>query len=317
MNNLWLKIFSLLGALGLFYLVNNEGNSTVLEVYSPIEIRPIDPERVLLDIVHRQARVTIRGPAALVGKFASSPPPLRIRLPDDPPAQQTVALRPEMLDLPPYVSVEKIEPSEIRIAFDRRLTNVLPIEVVRIGQLPAGLVLEALTVEPQATQVSGAEADLKGVTQIETYPLDLRELREGETAREIGLRLPGLSTSAAVSAVKVVARVATPRERLVLAGIPVEVRAPPGELYTVTPHEVRVELEGTPTAIRQFSRSEVSATVRIRQSEAALGSFAVKVEIPEGMRILKVEPSEVAVTRATPQPTAASATDAAARTGRR
>ena len=103
-----LKLASLFIALVLAYGVHSARNSSVVSLFVPLEIKNTPEDRVVVKPVKRGAQVTLRGPSFLVGPLASSPPPLRVKLPDGIEERASVSFRAADLTLPPSIEVLSI-----------------------------------------------------------------------------------------------------------------------------------------------------------------------------------------------------------------
>jgi len=203
-ENLDLKLFSLLLAIVLAYVVNSERNTSVIGIVVPLEIQNVPTNKIMVWPAKREAQVTVKGPSFLVGPITSSPPVFKVHLPNDLKNRFVLSLKGSDLVLPPLVQVLSIEPSEMELLFDDLDTREVPVEVPRIGKLADSSMTAAIDVTPKMVTLSGPVSELREVRSVESYPVNLSEI-SGSTSMELALRLPGTLILASVK--RVVAKI--------------------------------------------------------------------------------------------------------------
>jgi YbbR domain-containing protein len=290
-----LKLASLFIALVLAYGVHSARNSSVVSLFVPLEIKNTPEDRVVVKPVKRGAQVTLRGPSFLVGPLASSPPPLRVKLPDGIEERASVSLRAADLSLPPSIEVLSIEPSQLEFVLEPIERQELQVAVPRVGQLAKELVLEGIEVAPKTVSVKGPRSELKGLKVIETEPVDLSGL---DSTKELTLNLRTVGGSV-VSAVKsVVVRVAIgeqPTERTFLQ-VPVEVRSVGGIAgVQIAPAVVALTVSGSPTVLSNLKTEELAPFVRVGApiDQSTDLKRQVQIQLPFGLKATRIEPSVV------------------------
>jgi hypothetical protein len=222
-RNIPLKVASLFIALVLAYAVQRAGNASVVSLFVPLEVKNTPEDRIIVKPVKRGAQVTLKGPSFIVGPLASSPPSIRVKLPDGVSDRATVAIKPSDISLPPSVEVLSIEPTQVEFVLESLDKQELRVAVPRIGQLAKELVLEGIDVSPSSILVKGPRSELKQLKVIETEPIDLGSI---SSSTEIVLNLRSMGGSVTPQSKTVLARVAVgeqPTERN-FSQVPVEVR---------------------------------------------------------------------------------------------
>jgi YbbR domain-containing protein len=297
-SNLPLKAVSLLIAVLLAYAVNSASNSSVVSLIVPIEVQNTPEDKILVRPTKRAVQVTIKGPSFLVGPIASSPPTLRVKLPDLNEDRFLVNLKSSDLSLPPTVDVLSVDPPEMEFVFETVESREIRVEVPRVGQLAKDLTLERIEIDPKTITVKGPRSELRQLRALETEPIDLAEI-EGDRALVVRVRPPSSQVNVASSSVKAAIFVeAVPRERM-LDARPVEVRASP-ELPSMKlePSEVSVVVAGDREAIAKLAPTSVIPYVRPKAGSNVESEVAeVSVELPQGIRLVKVEPKSVRLQR--------------------
>jgi YbbR domain-containing protein len=295
-DNLLLKLVSLLAAILLAYSVQSDRNTSVLSFNVPIEIKNPPDDKVLVKPTRRLAQVTVRGPSFLVGPLVSSPPPLKVMVPDDVGERLQVSLKNADLSVPSMIEVIGVEPTEMELVFEPVERKDFKVEVPRVGQLPKELTLSKVDVEPKVATVKGPRSELKQLRFIESEPIDLGDLTETQTLT-LNLRRPGNQSSLITKNVSVrVAINEIPRQRT-FEKRPVELRTSPNVSdIGIEPTEVTVILEGPPALIAEVDPGLIVPYVRVKEPPPPEGrTIDINVEVPEGCTVARIEPASVLV----------------------
>lgn len=296
MNNLALKLFSLMIGILLALFVGSESNSSVLSFFVPVEIRNTPKAKTIVWPQALQVQVSLRGPSFLVSRIAASPPTFKVRLPDDIEDRFVATLSKSDLALPPDVQIVSMDPSELELRFDTQATADLPVIIPKVGSVSDGWVLESLVVRPDKVQAIGPTKELENLARLETETLDLRGVN-ASFSRELQLRSPGGLVQIdrpTVMVEAVVNPVLLPKRFEKLA---VEVRTTGGENWVVTPDKVDLELSGTREALDSVTKEQIIPFVR-PQSNLTEQTTKVGVDLPPGLSLSVVNPSVVRVQRA-------------------
>lgn len=291
-----LKLVSLLIALLLTYAVQSARNASVISLFVPIEVKNLPEDRALVKPAKRGVQVTLKGPSFLIGPVASSPPAMRVKLPELSDDRVSVSFKASDIALPSSIEVLSIEPSQMEFVFEALERQEVRVEVPRIGQLSQGLVLEAVDISPKFVTVRGSRSELKQLKVIETDPIDLGDI---DSSRDLtlDLRLSGATITPSVRSV--LAKVVVghqPKER-VFSGRPVELRVGSGTSgVTVNPERVTVTLSGPPSVISRTDDQAIIPYIRVVGNASDGGAQRkVEVEIPAGTKVVAVEPASVAL----------------------
>ena len=297
-RNIPLKVASLFIALVLAYAVQRAGNASVVSLFVPLEVKNTPEDRIVVKPVKRGAQVTLKGPSFIVGPLASSPPTIRVKLPDGVSDRATVAIKPSDISLPPSVEVLSIEPTQVEFVLESLDKQELRVAVPRIGQLAKELVLEGIDVSPSSILVKGPRSELKQLKVIETEPIDLGSV---SSSTEIVLNLRSMGGSVTPQSKTVLARVAVgeqPTERN-FSQVPVEVRIGGGASggFTVSPSSVALTISGSPSTLASLREQDLFPFVRTSGASSALGSAReqVQIQLPLGLRVVSIEPAAVTV----------------------
>lgn len=295
-DNLILKLVSLLAAILLAYSVNSDRNTSVLSFNVPIEIKNTPDDKVLVKPAKRMAQVTVRGPSFLVGPLVSSPPPLRVMVPDGVGDRLQVSLKSSDLGVPSMVEVVGVEPPDIELVFEPVEQREFKIEVSRVGQLRKDLTLSKVDFEPKVALVKGPRSELKQLRFIESNPIDLGDISESQSVN-LALRNPGNQMTLITKTVSVRVGIDAVPRQITFDKRPVELRTGPKVSdIGFEPIEVTVIVEGAPALVAQLDGGDVVPYVRVKDAPPAEGKVLdILVDLPEGISVSRVEPASVFV----------------------
>ena len=86
-------------------------------------------------------------------------------------------INPDRLDLPRGAKILAFSPSTIEVKLDAIVEKAVRVRADVTGELPPGLKLEGVEVEPSVVNLLGARTVLNSLREVTTEPLDLSEFR--------------------------------------------------------------------------------------------------------------------------------------------
>jgi len=177
-KNLGWKLASLLLAV-LVWLAFSSTPDVVTTYTAPIVYRNLasgwmvtgnSPENVHLELRGTAGRLTPSNLADAVVLFDLS----NVKTPED----RTFTISESNLNLPPGVTFLRAVPSQLRIRLAQLASKEVPVEVQFSGSLPPGYRLTGQKVSPERLSIAGAENRVLSVAQVQTDPIDLRNLTQ-------------------------------------------------------------------------------------------------------------------------------------------
>jgi YbbR domain-containing protein len=133
----------------------------------------------------RSVRVVFRGPYRELLRAASERPDIIVSVDQVTDSTEVHVLRPNWVRMPtgtPNTAVVDIQPSTVRLSFDRVATRLLPVTVSLQGEPAPGFELVGLPeVEPSVVRASGAGRNLARIDSLRLPPIDLRDRRSLDT----------------------------------------------------------------------------------------------------------------------------------------
>jgi YbbR domain-containing protein len=198
-----------------------------------------------------------------------------------------------------------LSPSTTRVRIgvsSQSTTRTLPVAPILRGEPANGYEVTGTSTDPAVVTVHGDPATLAGLTSIPTKPVSIEGAKE-DVVRKVALVPPDGVTLDLEVPVAVTAAI-SPREgtRTISAGIVLD-GASPALTYAPGTGSVLVILGGPVAALDALDAA--SFTVRVDVADLAPGSHVVPVvvDVPDGLTLVSVTPSRVAVEVIAPAPT--------------
>ncbi len=169
-QNFWLKLVSLLLAIGLWVLVSR---SPVVEVVMkvPIEFRRV-PENLEIDSASfTEAQIRIRGPERLVNRLRAADVSAHVDLAAVKPGTRTFDLT-SNVSVPYGLDVVQVNPTEFQLSFDDRMVRTVAVHPRVTGTFAQGLRIAQITAEPATVTITGPRRRVETVEAATTDPID-------------------------------------------------------------------------------------------------------------------------------------------------
>ena len=299
MRNSGLKLLSLLIAALLAWFVNSENNVGDAQIFVPLKIENVPDNRMLVRPLARQLVVTLKGPSYQIARASAQPLTIKARLPDGVADRYQLALRHSDIPVPPSIEVVRIDPAEIEVLLEEKVTRDLPVRVEREGKLEAGLRLDSIVTQPERVTVIGPISEVKALSDVQTYPIGLAEISES-TAQDLDLKIPGNLTSVSPGSVRVHISIVPLQGMRRFSEREIELRAPSGaERVVISPSSASIEIKGEVERIKGLSDQQIVPYVRLSHDQDLSKPFEVAVDLPEWVTISKIEPRTVTLSRLT------------------
>lgn len=295
MNNIGLKIASLITAIVLFSLVRGAEDaqrSVFVDVVALLP--PPGSGKMLVSELPDQVRLTLKGSRSQINAIRpENIAPVQIDLTDT--DLRYYYFADDEFDVPAGVTITQVGPTSIALDWATRVERPLPVQPRLVGQPPDGMVLgEPARAEPAEVVVVGPDSEVAELRAVQTDPVDLSQVQIGRN--ELGtalVRPPPHTRYQGDPIVTIVLDVVRDLAERTIPGVEVQV-AGPGQ---ATPTRVSVTLRGAPSAVEMVDPARLTATADLSNLDPTLGG-AVPVVVsglPDGIEATLVEPSSVAI----------------------
>lgn len=294
MNNLPIKIISILSAIMLYMFANSQTNSSVISLVVPIEVLNVPKEKVILLPDIRQAQVSFKGPSFLVREVAMSAPAFRVSLPAEPKNREVINLSDQRLAVPPGVEIVSIEPPELELFLDNLITKNVAVQIPIIGKLNSDYKLISITPEPKNLNITGSQTEIRATKSIQTLPLDLRDITES-TSKILKLRNLGKFSKTDVDVIKADVEVEVIKIEKVFKNIPIKVVGSDVNNLRLKPSKVDIEVSGPKSKVLEVKKDELLPYVNFDSSKPE-GAYKVNLDLTEQLELIIIVPDKINIT---------------------
>ncbi|ADK84137.1 YbbR family protein [Desulfarculus baarsii DSM 2075] len=187
-NNWQLKLLALFFSVMLWLIVVGVEKAEIT-VKVPVEVFGQSPNLVVDGEVAPELDLRLYGPRTLVRGVAERRPVKQVNLKGLAAGEHVFRLGVEDISLPPWVSVVRVSPSEIRLKLVERFSRQVRVSPVIKGQPADGFELEAVTFDPPMVTVSGLQKDLAELDWIWSEQISVSGLSQS-TEKLVELRRP-------------------------------------------------------------------------------------------------------------------------------
>lgn len=284
-DNLWLKLVSLLIALGFYAFIHSAQNAQrTVGVKLVVEKPQETVNRQLMSDIPAAVDVTLVGPLQQIEQV--SPDELSITL--DLTAAQSIPelkITDDMVTgLPPRVRVDRIQPSRLKIRFEEIISRELRVQIARAGEPAEGMeVTGKILVEPAVVTATGIESAVSTIQLVSAEHFDVSGLGEGSFKRRLKLGAPPDDVTWSQDSVAATVEVARKLTTIEFPNLEVEVVGL--AVARVRPRTVTVKVTGAPGEVDAIHKDAIVPRVSPKQAGADLSKpggadVPVIVDIP-------------------------------------
>ena len=196
-HNLGLKALALCAACGLWLNIASEPQLATIVVV-PVDYKNFPKDLVISSSIVDSVEVEARGPASRLREMQESHTAAIIDFSSvRGPGERTFTLT-GAVQAPRGVTLGRIIPEQLRFRFEHQITGRVPVEVAYSGQLPAGLEIAGVTVDPPDLVVTGPDSRVREARKALTDPFDLtRVTKDSEQDLATYIGDPELRTASA------------------------------------------------------------------------------------------------------------------------
>ncbi len=294
-KNLGLKLLSLCFAIVLWYSVVSERQTNLLvtvpltfvNVPKMMKVRMVSAERVSLHL---------EGPVSSLKEMEIGKIRGTIDLRGAREGKSRFELSPDHFNLPEGIRIAGISPEVVYVTLEKLLVFKLPVNPRLKGRVDAHYAVRKVYAIPKEVWVIGDHRALSSIDNIPTEMVDVEGLKEN-LKKLVALRVPRdihLKEGPAQVEVQVILREKVWDKEI--SGVQIELTQRRGEYrYEVEPRDVKVTIRGWATKVDGITPKDIRASVSLGKLVRGEYWMKVKVEAPEGVKILSVIPDRVKV----------------------
>jgi len=170
-NNLLVKLVALLLGFLLWWAVAHDPTVEAV-ITAPLEFHHA-PENLEMSVEGAtQVEVRVRGPERTVRRLTPADVQAIVDLTGAGAGERTFDLTAKQVHLPDAVEVVQIEPSQVRLTFDRRATRTVDVRPRVIGNLVTGYHIANVTADPNTINIVGPAHRFDDAGDAITDPVD-------------------------------------------------------------------------------------------------------------------------------------------------
>lgn len=162
-----------------FLLVGREWSETVTT--ATLEFQNIPSDLDIVSSVLSDVHVRVRGPRGSISTLRPDQIRVRLNLSSARAGSNTIPITDDNLRLPLGLEATAIDPKAITIKFDKIVSRRFPVVFLHTGQLPEGVRLEHVSIQPETVELRGPANELDHITRVTTTPIDLTAVTENQT----------------------------------------------------------------------------------------------------------------------------------------
>jgi YbbR domain-containing protein len=201
----------------------------------------------------------------------------------------------------------EVSPPTARVVipvFSDQQSRTLPVNAVITGVPAAGFEVESVTVQPQVALVAGDADQLVYLTRVDTDPISMTGVSEGETV-DVALALPPGVVAVDTAPISVTIKIRTvTATRTFSAGLRL-VGAANDLTYALSTDRVLVTIGGSTADLDRLSGATLVMDLDVTGLKTGIHQVAVTANLPVGTTLVAASPPKVTVTIAVPAPSAA------------
>jgi YbbR domain-containing protein len=181
LHNFWLKVLSLLIAIGLWLAISPDQELAEVAVRVPIEFQHVPTHLEISSITIPDAQIRVRGPERLIRNMRSTDIHAELELGDVKPGERTFDLTAQQIRHDRELHIVQVVPGQVHLAFDMRLTREVEIHARVTGNFVQGEQIGKVVVEPETVTITGPRHHVETVDAATTDPVDASGTRTQAT----------------------------------------------------------------------------------------------------------------------------------------
>lgn len=172
LHNFWLKVLSLLIAVGLWLAISPDQEPAEVAIRVPIEFQHVPPGLEISSTTIPEAQIRVRGPERLIRELRSTDIHAELELSDAHAGERTFDLTAQQVRHQRDLHVVQVVPGQVHLSFDTRLTREVEIRPRVTGSFVAGEQIAKVLVDPERVTIMGPKHHVEMMDAATTDPID-------------------------------------------------------------------------------------------------------------------------------------------------
>lgn len=291
-NNFAWKVLSLVVAFGLWFMVMSSNN---IEITKEVDLELVLPSGLTVaNEIPMRATFRLAGSKFFLRAVASSLDVIRVDLSKAKAGPAVYRLDRDTVSFPIGVKVLSISPTSINPVLEAVERRSVPVDVRFATKVPDGYRLIRATPIPKNVRIRGPKKVIERISSIRTQPIDLTDIPSSlkwEVPFSPGI--PNVSFEEDQEP-RVAIEVEPTGSNFRVAGVPIHVDSGTNR-HSLEIDKVALYVNCPPSLIKGLTPDRVKAFVRIDGSRPGVYVREVQVQLPKGVRLVKVVPQRVQI----------------------
>jgi YbbR domain-containing protein len=290
-NNLGWKVLALIVAFGLWLMVMS---TNAIEISKDVELDiDLPPGLIIANDVPSKVSLRLQGSKLFLRTLANNLDRVQVDLTRAKVGPTYFRIERENLRLPIGIKILSISPTTINPILEPILIRTVPVNVVAKNKLPNGYRLLKLEANPAQVKIRGPRSQVEKINFINATPVDLSDV-PAALRWELNLSNPAPQVVYDEDLdPKILVEVEPTGSNFRVAGVPVIVDS--NKKTSLNIDKVALYVNCPPGLIQSFTPDKVRATVSVGDAGPGIYLREVKVELPPGVRLVRVVPDRLQV----------------------
>lgn len=171
-HNFSLKLMSLLMATALWAIISRDERPAEVAVRAPIVFQNVPTNLEISSESVPEALIRVRGPERVIRQMRTNEVQAELDLSGSKPQERTFDLTAQQVRHPREISIVQIVPSQVRLAFDTRLTREVEIHPRVTGNFATGEQIVRIDADPSRVTITGPRHHVEKIDAATTDPID-------------------------------------------------------------------------------------------------------------------------------------------------
>jgi YbbR domain-containing protein len=171
-HNFSLKLMSLLMATALWAIISRDERPAEVAVRAPIVFQNVPTNLEISSESVPEALIRVRGPERVIRQMRTNEVQAELDLSGSKPQERTFDLTAQQVRHPREISIVQIVPSQVRLAFDTRLTRDVEIHPRVTGNFATGEQIVRIDADPSRVTITGPRHHVEKIDAATTDPID-------------------------------------------------------------------------------------------------------------------------------------------------
>ncbi|HUO05944.1 MAG TPA: CdaR family protein [Candidatus Binataceae bacterium] len=284
-------IFSIVIAIGLWVFVNAAERDSVESFRVQISYATLPTGMVIVNRPPDFVEIDVSGPRMLLSLLDPARLAVKLDLNRVATGQSEFKIYPSMFNVKRAI-VTRISPDQITLDIDRIISRDLPVHLAVEGKVAPGYKITSIATVPPSISAVGPSRQVSDLARAVTEPFDVSGLT-ANVERNVDLAPPPAAGWVRFSASQVVARVEVAQEvaEREFRAVDIDVRDSDYK-FRIDPKQGSVTIRGPAAKLNAVSPAGL-LYVDAKGDVPGLHELPLKVNLPDGMRVVRLSPDKV------------------------